>query len=87
MRVIKIKKCDLSLRKMEKKIKRDLDDGLDTYTAERMDLNHFFEKYMVMKKYLRPSTRENNARRDFSVFYYLFIFKCDIIHRKYSQQF
>ena len=53
------KKCDLSLREMEQKIKRDLEDGLDTYTAERTDLNYFFEKYMAMKKNLRPSTREN----------------------------
>ncbi len=53
------KKCDSSLREMEQKIKRDLEDGLDTYTAERTDLNYFFEKYMAMKKNLRPSTREN----------------------------
>ena len=44
---------------MEKKIKRDLEDGIDTYTAERNDLNYFFEKYMETKHNLRPSTREN----------------------------
>ena len=53
------KKCDLSLREMEKKIKRDIEDGIDTYSADRKTLNDFFETYIEGKVELKDSTREN----------------------------
>ena len=53
------KKCELSLREMEKKIKRDIEDGIDTYSADRKTLNDFFETYIEGKVELKDSTREN----------------------------
>ncbi len=50
---------DLSdLRKKEKKIQRDLEDGIDTCAAE-ITLNKQFDKYMSLKTQLANSTRQN----------------------------
>jgi len=50
---------DLSdLRKKEKKIKRDLEDGINTHGAE-ITLNEQFDKYMSLKTQLANSTRQN----------------------------
>ena len=35
-----------SLREMEKEIQRDLDDGIDGFSAGRTTLNDFFEDYI-----------------------------------------
>lgn len=48
-----------SLRDLEKEIQRDIDDGINSYTASRMTLNHFFDDYMETKIELKPSTRTN----------------------------
>lgn len=52
------KKCDLSLREIEKQIKRDIEDGINTQTANKMTLNQLFENYMMGKE-LKQSTRTN----------------------------
>lgn len=46
------------LRKREKQIKRDLDDGIDTRGAE-ITLNEQFDKYILLKTQLANSTRQN----------------------------
>lgn len=52
------RKCR-ALRDMEKEIQRDIDDGINPYTASRMTLNRFFDDYMETKIELKPSTRTN----------------------------
>lgn len=52
------RKCR-ALRDMEKEIQRDIDDGINPYTASRMTLNRFFDDYMEKKIELKPSTRTN----------------------------
>lgn len=52
------KRCDLSLRELEKEIRRDLEDGINVHTAKNMTLNQLFEIYMSGKK-LKQSTRTN----------------------------
>ncbi len=48
-----------ALRVLEKEIQRDLDDGVNSYTASRMTLNQYFDDYMTTKIELKPSTRTN----------------------------
>jgi len=48
-----------ALRDLEKEIQRDLDDGVNSYTASRMTLNQYFDDYMSTKIELKPSTRTN----------------------------
>lgn len=57
-KVPKGKRCGLSLREMEKQIRRDLEDGISTHTANSMTLNELFETYMSAKE-LKQSTRTN----------------------------
>lgn len=52
------KRCELSLREMEKKIRRDLEDGISTHTANSITLNELFDTYMSTKE-LKQSTRTN----------------------------
>lgn len=52
------KRCELSLREMEKQIRRDLEDGISTHTANRITLNELFDTYMSTKE-LKQSTRTN----------------------------
>ena len=52
------KRCELSLREMEKQIRRDLEDGISTHTANSMTVNQLFDTYMSTKE-LKPSTRTN----------------------------
>lgn len=47
------------LREMEKKIHRDLDDGIDEYKAYRTTLNSFYDEYIEGKYELKQSTRTN----------------------------
>ena len=53
------KKCEASLREMEKKVLRDLEDGVNTYTGARTTLNSFFDTYIETKYELKQSTRTN----------------------------
>ena len=53
------KSSPVSLREMEKSARRDVEDGIKSYTAARTTLNDFFESYMTAKTGLKPSTREN----------------------------
>ena len=53
------KKWEASLREMEKKIQRDLEDGINGYAGARTTLNSFFEAYMETKYELKQSTRTN----------------------------
>ena len=57
-RVPKGKRCGLSLREMEKQIRRDLEDGIQTHTANTKTLNQLFDTYMSTKE-LKQSTRTN----------------------------
>ena len=52
------KRCELSLREMEKQIRRDLEDGIQTHTANSITLNQLFDTYMSTKE-LKQSTRTN----------------------------
>ena len=52
------KRCELSLREMEKQIRRDLEDGISTHTANSTTLNQLFDTYMSTKE-LKQSTRTN----------------------------
>lgn len=52
------RKC-VALRDMEKAIQRDLDDGINTFVANRMTLNRLFDEYIESKYELKPSTRTN----------------------------
>ena len=51
--------CTESLREMEKKIQRDLEDSVNTYAATRTTLNSFFDSYIETKYELKQSTRTN----------------------------
>ena len=52
------KRCELSLREMEKQIRRDLEDGISTHIANSITLNELFDTYMSTKE-LKQSTRTN----------------------------
>lgn len=47
------------LREMEKKVNRDLEDGIKTYDAYRTTLNSFYDEYIETKYELKQSTRTN----------------------------
>ncbi len=50
------------LRKMEKEVARDMDDGIATASdAKKMEVNTLFEKYLSVRK-LSDSTRSNYVR-------------------------
>ncbi len=53
------KKCGESLRELEKQVRRDLEDNINTYTAYRTSLNSFFDAYIETKYELKQSTRTN----------------------------
>lgn len=53
------KKSEMCLREMEKQIERDMQDEIDTFTAQRTTLNSFFESYIEGKQELKQSTRTN----------------------------
>lgn len=58
-RVPEGKKCSESLRSMEKRIRRDGEDGIETYSASHISLNQLFDSYMETKRNLKESTRTN----------------------------
>lgn len=47
------------LREMEKKVRRDTEDGINSHSAERTTLNAFYDAYIATKYELKPSTRTN----------------------------
>ena len=47
----------VELRKIERKIIRDKEDGLDPQLADRMTLNQLYDKYIEQKYDLKQSTR------------------------------
>ena len=53
------KRCSESLREMEKRINRDIEDGINTFDASRVTLNEYFNTYIADKKELKQSTRTN----------------------------
>ncbi len=53
------KKHSEPLRETERKIKRDLEDDIDSFNARRTTLNHFYEEYIESKFELKQSTRTN----------------------------
>ena len=53
------KRCDMSLREMEKQIQRDIEDGIKSYESKRITLNDFWQIYIDMKYELKQSTRTN----------------------------
>lgn len=53
------KRCKEALRDMERRILKDLDDGIDTLDAYRTTLNQFYDDYIETKYELKQSTRTN----------------------------
>lgn len=49
----------LPLREIEKKLNKDIDDGIDTHTARKTTLNDFYDAYIETKYELKQSTRTN----------------------------
>ena len=47
------------LRKKERQIIRDLEDGINLKTADRVTLNQLFDKYIEHKYDLKPTTKAN----------------------------
>ena len=47
------------LRQKERKIIRDLEDGIDAHFPERVTLNQLYDKYIGQKYDLKPTTRAN----------------------------
>lgn len=50
--------CD-ALREIEKKLSRDIEDGIDSYAAKKTTLNDFYDAYIETKYELKNSTRTN----------------------------
>lgn len=53
------KKCAEALRELEKQVRRDLEDDINTHAAQRTTLNSFFDSYIETKYELKQSTRTN----------------------------
>lgn len=53
------KKSSQSLRELEKQVRRDVEDGLNSFTAYKTTLNAFFDSYIETKYELKQSTRTN----------------------------
>lgn len=47
------------LRDVEKRLCRDIDDGIDTHSGTKTSLNDFYDDYISTKYELKPSTRTN----------------------------
>lgn len=58
-RVPEGKQVTESLRDMEKRIKKDLEDNLLVYETRKMTLNSFWDEYIAMKHELKDSTISN----------------------------
>ena len=53
------KKSSQSLRELEKQVRRDVEDGLNSFSAYKTTLNAFFDSYIQTKYELKQSTRTN----------------------------
>lgn len=53
------KRCKEPLRDIERRVMRDLEDGIDTIEAYRTTLNYLFDDYIETKYELKQSTRTN----------------------------
>lgn len=53
------RKSSKSLRELEKQIKRDIEDGVNSFCAYKTTLNSFFDDYIETKYGLKQSTRTN----------------------------
>lgn len=53
------KKSSQSLRELEKQVRRDVEDELNSFTAHKTTLNAFFDSYIETKYELKQSTRTN----------------------------
>lgn len=53
------RRCTEALRDMEKRINRDIEDGINIFDAERVTLNEYYTAYISEKKELKQSTRTN----------------------------
>lgn len=53
------KQSEMCLREMEKQIERDMQDEIDSFSAQRTSLNDFFDVYIDGKQELKQSTRTN----------------------------
>lgn len=53
------KVSDKCLREMEKDIAKDLQDGIDTFYANRLTLNYMWDKYYKSKSELKITTKAN----------------------------
>ena len=49
----------VELRKKERKIIHDIEEGLDPHAAEKITLNQLYDKYISQKFDLRPTTKAN----------------------------
>ena len=47
------------LRKKERKIIRDLEDGIDAHAPEKTTVNQLYDKYISEKYDLKPTTKAN----------------------------
>ncbi len=47
------------LRKKERKIIRDIEDGIDAHAPEKITLNQLYDKYIGQKYDLKPTTKAN----------------------------
>lgn len=82
-KVPKGKRSVESLREIEKRIKKDLDDGIDSYNATRTTLNEFYDDYINGKYELKESTR-NNYKYMYKKYVSESIGKVNIADIKYS---
>jgi integrase len=53
------KRCKESLREMEECIQKEMDSGIDTWRADKITLDMYFERYIEAHTKLKPSTRES----------------------------
>ena len=53
------KKSGQSLRELEKQVRREVEDGLNSFSAYKTTLNAFFDSYIETKYELKQSTRTN----------------------------
>ena len=53
------KRCKESLREIEKRLRRDVEDGINSHVAYRTTLNAFWDSYIETKYELKQSTRTN----------------------------
>lgn len=49
----------VDLRAREKKLQREYDDGLDPCKADKLTLNHLYDRYISTKYNLKPTTKGN----------------------------